>query len=97
MWSYYDVNYCQKDPPGTCVLTHAPSSVQSNKNKVLICMCFNWNYNHPCDTTPCHYKHERIKCFSEEHAFMDCPKRLKRDGPKKIMAVEGTYGWGGHR
>ena len=46
-------------------------------------VCFNWNYNRPCHTTPCCYKHECFKCFPEEHSFMDCPKRVKRDTLKK--------------
>ena len=40
-------------------------------------------YNRPCHTTPCHYKHECIKCFPEEHSYMDFPKMLKRDTLKK--------------
>ena len=33
--------------------------------------------------TPCRYKHECIKCFPEEHSYMDFPKMLKRDTLKK--------------
>ena len=33
--------------------------------------------------TPCHYKHECIKCFPEEHSYVDFLKMLKRDTLKK--------------
>jgi hypothetical protein len=35
----------------------------------------------PCHHSPCIYKHQCLKC-SEDHAFLDCPKRGKREPAK---------------
>ena len=56
-----------------------PSPKQSKQKPEV---CYNYNYHRPCHYTPCPYKHQCIKCFPEEHAFLDCPKRIKKD-PKK--------------
>ena len=46
-------------------------------------VCYNFNYRRPCHYSPCPYKHQCIKCFPEEHALLDCPKRSKKEPPTK--------------
>ena len=53
---------------------------QQNKGRIY---ASTGTYNLPCHTTPCRYKHECIKCFPEEHSYMDFPKMFKRDTLKK--------------
>ena len=56
---------------------------QPPKQKQKPDVCFNWNYKCPCQLSPCPYKHKCIKCSPEDHQFLDCPKRLKKEGPMK--------------
>ena len=58
----------------------APSPKQQKQKPDV---CFNWNYKRPCHLNPRPYKHECIKCSPEDHQFLDCPKRLKKEGVKK--------------
>ena len=57
----------------------SPHSKQAKQRSDL---CFNYNYHRPCHYTPCLYKHQCLKCCPEEHAFLDCPKRSRKDSRK---------------
>ena len=78
----HDTNSCprkkNKRPPTMADEAGPAPKLTKTKSDV----CFNYNYHRPCHLSPCIYKHQCLKC-SEDHAFLDCPKRAKKELPKK--------------
>lgn len=57
------------------------ASPAPKQTRTKLDVCFNFNYHRPCHQTPCIYKHQCIKCL-DDHPFLECPKRVKREPPK---------------
>lgn len=64
--------------PGKQAASDDTRAPPAKKERQKPAVCYNWNYNRPCHSTPCTYKHECIKCSPEEHTFVECPKRGKK-------------------